>query len=179
MDNTIERFINDEEFDKVAQKVRCSDVVIVPTEIPEDKLKAIGLIIARFQRLELTIMDFIHYLINPDRKNKPITYTLLTRASFKKLIEILAALSIEQSYGEQENLNYLLTKSNQAEEIRNTIVHSVWSWGIRSRLKFNKQKQLVFESENLTASTLEQVAATVYKLDIAFSDLLRKLVHSG
>ena len=178
MDNTIERFINDKEFDEVSQKVRCSNVVTVPTKIPEEKLKAIGLIIARFQRLELTITDFIHYLIDSDINNKPITYILLARTPFKKLVEILVSLSIKQSYDEQENLKYLLTKANQAEEIRNVIVHSVWSWGIRSKIKINKQKQLVFESENLTADTLERVAAKVYELDIALNNLLRKLVHS-
>jgi hypothetical protein len=89
----------------------------------------------------------------------------------------LRSLSIKQSYDEQENLNYLLTKSNQAEEIRNIIVHSVWSWGIRSKIKINGQNQLVFESESLTADTLEQVAATIYKLDIAFTDLLMKFLH--
>lgn len=176
MDDTIDRFINDKEFDEVSEKVRCSNVLTVPTKIPEEKLKAIGLIIARFQRLELTIMDFIHYLIYSDINNKPITYILLARTSFKRLIEILASLSIKQSYNEQENLNLLLTKANQAEEIRNTIVHSVWSCGIRSKIKINRQKHLVFESENLTADTLERVADTIYKLYVAFNNLLLKLV---
>ncbi len=176
MGNAIEEFISDKKFDEVLQKVRSPNVVTVPTQIPEEKLKAIGLIIARFQRLELTIMDFIHYLIDSDINNKPITYILLARTPFKKLIEILASLSIKQSYDEQENLKFLLTKANRAEEIRNAIVHSVWSWGIRSKIKINRQKELVFESENLTADTLERVAATVYKLDDAFDDLLRKLV---
>lgn len=175
MDDTIERFINDKKFDEVSENVRSSNVVTVPTKIHEEKLKAIGLIIARFQRLELTIMDFIHYLIDSNINNKPITYILLNRASFKRLIEILAALSIKQSYNEQENLKYLLTKANQAEEIRNAIVHSVWSWGIRSKIKINSQKQLVFKSENLTADSLELVADTIYKLDIAFNSLLMKL----
>lgn len=178
MGNVIEEFINDKKFDEVLQKVRSPNVVTVPTKIPEEKLKAIGLIIARFQRLELTIMDFIHYLIDSDINNKPITYILLARTPFKKLVEILVALSVKQSYSEQENLKYLLTKANQAEEIRNTIVHSVWSWGIRSKIKFNKQKQLVFESEDLAADTLQQVATKVYELDIALNNLLRKLVHS-
>lgn len=177
MDDTIERFINDKEFDEVSEKVRCSNVLTVPTKIPEEKLKAIGSIIARFQRLELTIMDFIHYLIDSDINNKPITYILLARTPFKKLIEILASLSIKQSYDEQENLKFLLTKANRAEEIRNAIVHSVWSWGIRSKIKINKQKQLVFESENLTADTLERVADKIYKLDVAFNNLLMKLLH--
>ncbi len=175
MDDTIKRFINDKKFDKVSEKVRCSNVLTVPTKIPEEKLKAIGLIIARFQRLELTITDFIHYLIDSDINNKPITYILLARTSFNKLIEILASLSIKQSYNEQENLNFLLTKANRAEEIRNSIVHSVWSWGIRSKTKI-KKKQLVFESENLTADTLERVADKIYKLDVAFNNLLMKLV---
>lgn len=178
MGDAIEEFISDKKFDEVLQKVRSPNVAIVPTQIPEEKLKAIGLIIARFQRLELTIMDFIHYLINSDINNKPITYILLARTPFKKLVEILAALSVKQSYNKQENLKYLLTKANKAEEIRNTIVHSVWSWGIRSKIKFDKQKRLVFESEDLDTGILEKVAAKVYGLNIALNDLLRKLVHS-
>ena len=117
MISIIERFISDDELDKVSRKVSDPSVVTIPTNIPEEKLKAIGLIIARFQRLELTIKDLIHYLVYSGINKKYITYTFLSYTSFQRLIAILESLSIQQSYSEQEALSVLIRKSRQAEEI--------------------------------------------------------------
>ena len=176
MSNTIEQFVDEKELDEVSKEICDPSVVTIPTRIPEEKLKAIGLIIARFQRLELTIKDFIHYLVYSEVNDKYITYTYLSQISFQRLIAILESMSIQQAYSEQDALNVLIKKCRLAEQIRNIIVHSVWSWGIRSKMKINNQKKATIESESLDADILENVANTIYKLDIIFNHLLRKLV---
>jgi hypothetical protein len=134
--------------------------------IDEGKLRAIGLVIVKFQRLEMTVSSFICLLSNLGHEQN--MFTILTvKHSFKNLIITLKALAIEKKFHRLEDLEKLINMANKAEEIRNQLIHSIWTSGSRIKINTNQKNGLVHQYENYSKEDLIEIVKQIDKIDTA------------
>ncbi len=168
MNDFTSQFINDKKFDELHKRLS-EDHNLHRSSIPKENLEAIGSIIVAFQSLEHTIRSFIGILANISN-DQNLVNILTVKSSFKNLISILSALAIDKNFHMLEDLKTLLAKLNKAEEIRNQIVHSVWTSGPRVKTSL-KNSGIVHQFEKYTSEELNQIALTISKLNNSTSAL--------
>lgn len=114
----------------------CEDIhhnVALP-EINEEYLQKVGLFIARFQRLEYSIKQFILHQANNNR----ICQQMLDNLPFSGLLKILKN-NIPKSIIDKNDFEHLIVSTEKLNRIRNIIVHAIYlaSWEESLNL-FNK-----------------------------------------
>lgn len=169
MKDETERFITDREFNELFVELHKTHKPI-KAKFEKEYLEAIGLLIAKFQRLESTIKSFVGMILNISNEQQLVS-ALLTKHSFGNLIIVLECVAIEKKFHRHADLMLLLKKALKAEEIRNQIVHSVWTSGgrFKTTLKSGTGVKTVYEA--YTSSELLNIADTVDKIDTAISAL--------
>jgi hypothetical protein len=162
--NTI-NFITDPEFASLYEQLSATHTPN-KANIDEEKLRAIGLVIVKFQRLEFTIRSFIGLLSN--LANDQQVFNILTvKHSFKNLITTLMALARQKKFHRLEDLTNLINMADRAEDVRNQLIHSVWTSGARVKSNIDRKNGLVSKWEYYGKDELLQIAEQIDKIDTA------------
>lgn len=159
------KFINDDNFDNLFDDLSKITKPIKP-EIHAKNLQAIGLVIVKFQRLESNIRSFIGFLANIGGGGHLVDI-FTVKSSFGNLVTILSSLAIENDFHRKDDLALLLKKAGKAEQIRNQLVHSVWTSGPRIKTTINSKKGVVHSSEHYEENELMDIASLIDKIDTA------------
>jgi len=138
--------------------------------LKRDNLQAIGKIIVSFQRMEMTICQFIGILAN-FADDQSLVNIFTAKLSFRNLLSVLHALAVAKDFHRLDDLSTLLRKADKAEDIRNQIVHSVWSTGPRFKTNISGKKGVIHQSEIYEDGELEQIAGQIRKIDTAIEAL--------
>ena len=163
MNEETKQFIENKNFDKLFRELSKSHKP-VKAEIDNKKLEALGLIIIKFQRLENTIRWFIGVLANICN-DQPLVNILTVKNSFNNLLLVLSAISTHKNFHREEELELLINQCYKAEEIRNQLIHSVWTSGLRLKTGLKKKNGVQHKSENYSAEELFSIADKIDKLD--------------
>ncbi|MBE3128855.1 MAG: hypothetical protein IMZ60_04165 [Actinobacteria bacterium] len=169
MNTNTEGFINDEKFYELYKQLSATHK---PDKVKIEKecLEAIGLVIVKFQRLESTMQDLVGWFLDiQDRQRMMKIITL--RMSFKNLVSTARALSSEVNFHRNSDLELLLNKALDAEEIRNQIIHSLWTSGPRIKADLKNKVGLIFKFEDYSSDELMEIAITIDQLDTAFNSI--------
>jgi hypothetical protein len=137
------------------------------------RLECIGLIIVKFQRLESSLLKFIKLLADIEAAEAQI---LTVKHSFKNVLSTLAALAFHKQIADLEDVQFLVKKAEDAEDIRNQLVHSLWSSGPRFKTDLHKKKGLVTKVEDYTVADLGAIATWVDQLDTSFDALAYRYI---
>ena len=132
----------------------------------EDSERAIGRICMAFQRLEELLSDQIGRLISNDAQLGTI---ITAELSFRNTVSLLCSLYLYRLHLNErpEALKALLAKLHQAEDRRNTILHSYWvkspECGKLTRYKYTAKsgKGFVHHTEDLQPEHIEAIAAEI------------------
>ncbi len=135
-----------------------------------ENLQSIGKIIVCFERLESTIRHFIGILANIPGGQK-IDDIFTAKSSFENLVLILRALAVERNFYRSDDLSKALQMTKKAEEIRNQVVHSVWTSGPRFKEKLDHKNGLVYQTEMYEEGELERIAVQISKIDTSIEAL--------
>jgi hypothetical protein len=145
---------------------------------------AIGEITINFALLEELIADSINVLTGGEAAS-----IFTTSLSFPRLLDILGAVYRQKHrIGEKEklpnNLQELLKKAKEAEELRNKITHSIWHGGdtdeslTRIKRKVDRDTGLKIVTEIMKAQDLNKIAGiienTVYLAQEFTFEILQK-----
>jgi len=157
-------------FEKLFTELYATHKPIKPV-IKDDILILIGKVIVKFQRLEMTIGDFISTLLN---FNSSFGNILTNDLSFKNLLSLLGTLHYEIIENSTE-IEILLKEARKAEELRNQIVHSIWLYGQTGATRWKKSnnngkgKKVIFEE--FSVGELEKIVDWIDKIDTSFGAL--------
>ena len=135
----------------------------------EDSERAIGRICMAFQRLEELLSDQIGRLISNDAQLGTI---ITAELSFRNRVSLLCSLYLYRLHLTErpENLKALLAKLHQAEDRRNTILHSYWvkspECGKLTRYKYTAKsgKGFVHHTEDLQPEHIEAIATEIWSV---------------
>ena len=180
MNKETSKILNDEEFEKLYQQL--TDLIrINKNNISDDHLKAIGMITVKFQKLEFSLKILLGFLLDIHNRQR-ITNILTSGMPFKNILEVLSALSKEVKFHRISDLDLLIKKAKQVEEIRNQIIHSLWTYSGRLKTKINN-KRLVHKFEEYSPDELMNIANMIDKIDSAImsitADYIDNCVKSG
>jgi hypothetical protein len=167
MNPDTEQKLADKHFQELFEKLNAKHKPIKAQAEPA-RLECIGLIVVRFQRLEMTLLSFIKLLADIDATEAQI---VTVKSSFKNLLSMIAALAVHKKISDLEDVRVLIKTANDAEDIRNQLLHSVWSAGPRFKRDLDRKKGLVTKIENYTVEDLRAIATWVDKLDTSFDAL--------
>ncbi|WP_309730854.1 hypothetical protein [Chamaesiphon sp. OTE_75_metabat_556] len=163
MDQNTSDFITNKKFLLLYNQLSATHNPSKPN-IDEGILHAIGLVIVKFQRLEFNIRSFIGLLSNLEQQ----VFTILTvKHSFKNLTTTLIALARQKEFYRLDDLNKLIQMTNKAEEIRNQLIHSVWTSRARVKANIDQKKGLGHKWEYYNKEELLQIAEQIDKIDTA------------
>ena len=127
-------------------------------------INAIGKITIKFALLEELVTDCINILIGGEAA------TIITaRLPFPRSLNILGALyrqkcNIGQDEDLPSSLKDLLVKAQEAEKLRNTVIHSIWHRGsteesvTRIKRDVDRKKGLKIDTEQVNVQDLNNVA---------------------
>jgi hypothetical protein len=163
MEQNTSNFITDSEFTLLYEQLFATHKPR-KANIDEKKLQAIGLVIVKFQRMENTIRSFIGLLADLGHEQSVVDI-LSVKHSFKNLVVTLMALAIHKGFHRLDDLKKLIDMASKAEEIRNQLIHSVWTSGPRLKTDIDRKKGLVHKFENYTEDELLQIAEQIDKID--------------
>jgi hypothetical protein len=168
-----QNFVDDNKFDDLYQNL-CTGRDI-KAQVDPEILKAIGLIIVKFQRLEHSVREMIGILANiADDRNLLLIFT--AKASFGNLLIILKSLMIEKGFHRKEDLLFLIQKAGEAEQIRNQIVHSLWTSKPRLKIDINAKKGLQHKWERYTPEQINSIAEQIDRIDSAIGRLMHNYI---
>jgi hypothetical protein len=83
------------------------------------------------------------------------------------LTTILVALARQKKFDRLADLEKLINMTNKAEEIRNQLIHSVWTSGARIKTNINLKNGLVNSWEYYSNDELLKIAEQIDKIDTA------------
>lgn len=170
MNEDTRKFVEDPEFDALYRELSSAHRPIKP-DIDQERLSALGLMIVRFQRLEHSIRSFIRILSYlPDQKLLDI---LTVKYSFKNLLSVLSSLAKHRNFAYKTELDKLLKSCSRAEEVRNQLLHSIWTSGPRLKVDLSKHG-LQYKFELYSIDDLKRIAAKIDHLDTAIEALMFK-----
>lgn len=128
-------------------------------------LKALGRISANFQALEMYIAAFTWSLISSDQN---VGQIVTSQISFSRLCDLLSSLFRHKVKSPDliEELDGILQRASEAEQQRNTIIHSAWLTDEEdtdkspSRFKITSKRKKGFDIqvEDTDADKLNEIA---------------------
>jgi hypothetical protein len=150
--------------------------------IDEAILLALGRVTVEFQRMEQILVFLIQVLIDPDPR---IGRIVTTQLSFQRICDMCLALFLYRTKAEElhHELANLVNRAKEAEQQRNSYVHSWWSiqatnddtrpvGRFKSRLK---KGEWTLDSEIIDAFKLDELANRMSSIS---SDLVRFMVRA-
>lgn len=163
-------FLGNDKFESLFEKLHANHK---PMKAPhsDERLKAIGLVIVKFQRLESTLKSFIHLLSNIS--NQETFHIIISKTGFRDLIDILDTFIKKITLNEslQTEWKTLRNYCHDANFIRNQIVHSLWTSGARIKKTTSKLIVEVYGDE-----TLPKIGTQIDKIDTAISAFMWQLI---
>ncbi len=165
MNQNTSDFITNHDFNLLCEQLSATHNPSKPN-IDDEKLRAIGLAIVKFQRLEMTVSSFIRLLSNLGHEQN--VFTILTvKHSFRNLVTTLKALAIEQEFHRMDDLDKLINMASKAEEIRNQLIHSIWTSRSQIKTNINQRNGLICKFEYYDKDDLIQIVEQIDKIDTA------------
>lgn len=135
--------------------------------INDDTFIAIGKVIVSFQRLEFFIKSFVKLLSGIDNFESYIIF--INKMSFKDLKNIMLTLAQHKKIKNVEAIEVIHKAiGSYIEPLRNDIVHSVWSRGIRIKPKVSL-KTLNWTNDLYDTYDLEQMSNQIDNIANAIS----------
>jgi hypothetical protein len=168
MNRHTEEFLNDQSFCELYKQLYATHKPI-KAKFTKEHLEAIGLIIVKFQRLEYTIQDSLGWLLDIQNRQR-MTRIITAKMSFRNLISTMKALLKEVKFQRPLDLELLLNKALAAEDIRNQMVHSLWT--SNHRLKSDLSKDGFINVEDHSPDELIAIATTIDQLDTAIDAII-------
>lgn len=144
--------------------------------------RAIGRISVEFSNAEMWVNAFSWQLIGPDQF---VGQIVTSKMSFRNTLDLFAALFRHRFKDAllHEKCDALLAKLANAEDRRNTMLHSMWTYQTANlaeptRLKITapRNRGLTHTKETVTAAQLEAVADACNAAVRDFSDMMIPLV---
>jgi len=148
-------------------------------ELNDKLISALGSITVSFSTLELFISYFVWGLIGPDPKLGKI---ITSQMSFSRLLDLLSSLFKYRVHDDKkiETLKDLVTKAGQAEEKRNTYVHSSWwiEYGKISRSKITAKRKNGFNQQiqDISIKELKEEADFITNVAGEFNEFMRPIL---
>ncbi|MBU1011197.1 MAG: hypothetical protein KKD74_13760 [Bacteroidetes bacterium] len=167
MNQETKKFVYDQDFEKLFSELFATHKPI-KAKIEKKKLVSLGLLITKFQRLELTIKYFIGILANI-ANDQQLIHALLSKYSFSNFLLVLETVATQKQFHRMDDLKLLLKKATKAEEIRNQLIHSTWSAGGRFKTTIKHGKGVVHTFDKYSSEELTQITEMVNKIDTAIS----------
>ena len=157
---------------------------ILKHPVPDMLLARIGDVTVSFALLESVVQTLAHSLVGAgQRMGQAITAEL----SFRNLRALVASLSKERvlSDADLEELRGLLKRSQELEDVRNQITHSVWGAGntkasiTRIKTTAKEKHGLRFVFEDVSEERLQEVCTDLKALSSDFQVFWIRLVEEG
>jgi len=166
MNDETKQFVENSEFETLFKELSEKHKPI-KAKVSGKKLEALGLVIIKFQRLESTIRMFIRTLANTG--DQQLMMILTAKNSFKHLLLVLSAVASYKEFHRKDDLDFLINQCYKAEEIRNQLIHSVWTAGPRLKANLKKKQGLQHKSETYSEEELNKIADKIDKIDTVMS----------
>ena len=161
MNEETKNFVNDDEIRSLCEQLTKNHKLVSGKPFSDNYLKAIGLIIVNFQRLDFFMDGLIGILLNLGFHKKKVQI-ITSGLSFKNKVQMLFALTKETDFPLTSELILVLTKISKTEELRNQIIHSLWFYDKRFKITIKDTKKgLVHKSESYTSEELLQIAEMI------------------
>jgi hypothetical protein len=95
-------------------------------DLPDEHLRAIGRVVVAFATLEWLVYVAAWEMIGVEQGMGQI---LTVERSFRQMLDLLSAVHLYQLPGSatHERLKGIITRAEEAEAIRNSVVHSAWT----------------------------------------------------
>jgi len=143
----------------------------IKAELKPKRLEALGLTLVKFQRLEFTVRRLIG-AISGFSGNPRILDIVTVKNSFSSLLAVLRALSIEVEFSQHDDLNLLIAHCYRVEQVRNQLIHSVWTSGPRMKTDIKSKMGLKHKFEDYSVDDLNQIASQIDLLDTAMEAIM-------
>lgn len=157
--------------------------------LPDDFVNGLGGVTANFGTLEIYVGFLVTSMISP---NQPVGQIIAAELSFQRLLGVadsLARYYLEAGQTNQpafDRLADLLKRAGQAEEKRNTVVHSSWATddanvNAISRIKVTarRSKGLRWQNEAYTAEQVHALADEIRSVATDLSAAMGELHKQG
>lgn len=177
MNPQTEQFLEDREFNALLDELRKHHRPI-KAEIASERLEGIGLIVVKFQRLEMTLQQSIVTFAGLAGRH-PVGGAMTVSMSFGRLLDTLAAVSEAVAFPRKDELRFLIKKAGQAERVRNQVVHSVWTREHRLKKRAVRTKGVIFSSESYDPGDLRRIADQIDGVDTAIEALMFAWMESA
>jgi hypothetical protein len=175
MNNQTKQFIESEILSKLYDNLHVEHRPI-KAKYRTDILEGIGLVIAKFQRLENTIMNFVMVLLEKLQEQDLIDI-LLHKVAYKDLVAIMVSVSSKTKWHHHGKLIELSKLAIKSEEVRNQIVHSQWFAKGRMKKSLNKKDGKVnLKFEEYDVNELRKIAETIDRIDTSLDALAFKFL---
>ncbi len=134
--------------------------------------------------LELVLQDLIGSLI---AEHQGVGKIITAELSFKNLRGLVSSLYLDRHGQDKDyaNLKALLSEAQMIEEIRNSIIHSIWAGGkdkdhiTRMKTTAKEKKGLKFQFQELSAKDLKDFALRIQKCHNNIHHFYITLVFGG
>ena len=83
---------------------------------------------------------------------------------------------IDKGFHRKKDLLFLIKKAGQAEQIRNQIVHSLWTSGPRLKIDVSSKKGLQHKWEKYTPEEIKSIAEQIDRIDSAVGRLMHDYI---
>lgn len=180
MDNDTRLRIERTPFEKLHRQLRRTHKAGRPS-MSRAHLLQLGRIVVRFQRLEMSLARLLETLLGLDQMTGDI---LASRLSFGALADLFATIATQRA-SDLKEVFVLRQALEDAEVIRNRLIHSVWAAGaspgtpaVRIKKAARPRKGLVVDTEHLSTTDLRKIAAWLGRVDMAIEGF-RFLLFEG
>ena len=147
MDEMTNQFVEDRDLSDLFEELHATHK---PTKasLSDVKLKSIGKLVVRFQRLEHNLVEICAetHKLSHDQK-----LTVLGELSFKRIVGLIASGADRYPDEIKVPLKRLARLANRAEELRNRMLHSIWFMGARAKTKGGALKFETLSDDDMTA----------------------------
>jgi hypothetical protein len=138
-------------------------------EFSAKRAELLGRTVVAFQFLEFTARSFVRFLAGLDQQTADI---LTCKLSFKSLSTVLGALAKQRGLSSFDKLRMLLKGMGKCEEIRNQLVHSLWTSGPRLKWDASVDDGWQTKFEEYTDPELEEIETFINRLSYAITQLM-------
>lgn len=169
MDEVTRRFVEDQRIEALLPRLPVVQMANArPELVPDERLRAIGLVVVRFQRIEFFMKMELAVAAEPG-VNPGLSQTMARHMKFSRIVDDFQALAVERGLYETEEERLVVEESLQAvRDVRNKFLHSVWG----SRVRVQHERGPAFE--HFEDGELELVAAKFDAVDRLIDGLLSR-----
>lgn len=175
MNDETKAFVEDAPFESLYEGVRLTKKLELGN-YPTENLRLLGYVLVEFQRLEEAIhMAFIAAarISHLDQ----LRWVVTTKASFGTLCNMLLAQCQISQMPHIGSVEMAVKKANKAEEIRNQLIHSYWSYDGRMKYTMGREKGIQIKSERYTDAELQLIVNQIVRITETIYGLRSKFLQ--